>query len=101
MVKWSPSESPAAKTLGACGPSGFGLGTSLGTPFAMIPPGLSTDCPSTLQQPHYSIDSTLQQPHCSIVSTLQQPHNSINILYASLASILRFNSTNIRCPSPV
>ena len=30
--------SPAAKTLGACGPTGFGLGTSLGTPFTMIPP---------------------------------------------------------------
>ena len=29
-----------AKTLGACGPSGFGLGTSLGTPFTMIPPRL-------------------------------------------------------------
>ena len=40
MVKWSPSESPVAKTLWACGPSGFGLGTSLGTPFPMIPPRL-------------------------------------------------------------
>ena len=40
MVKWSPSESPAAKTIGACGPLGFGLGTSLGTPFTMIPPRL-------------------------------------------------------------
>ena len=40
MVKWSPSESPAAKTLGACGPSGFGLGTSLGTSFTTLPPRL-------------------------------------------------------------
>ena len=31
---------PAAKTQGACGPSGFGLGTSLGTTFTMIPPRL-------------------------------------------------------------
>ena len=30
----------AAKTLAACGPSGFGLGTSLGTTFTMIPPRL-------------------------------------------------------------
>ena len=29
-----------AKTLGACGPSSFGLGTSLGTTFTMIPPRL-------------------------------------------------------------
>ena len=34
------SGGPAAKTLGACGPSGFGLGTSLGTTFTMIPPRL-------------------------------------------------------------
>ena len=31
---------PTAKTLGACGPSGFGLGTSRGTPFTMIHPRL-------------------------------------------------------------
>ena len=31
---------PAAKTLGACGPFGFGLWTSLGTTFTMIPPRL-------------------------------------------------------------
>ena len=30
----------SAKTLGACGPSVFGLGTSQGTPFTMIPPRL-------------------------------------------------------------
>ena len=35
------SGGPAAKTLGACGPSGFGLGNSLGTPFTMIHPWLS------------------------------------------------------------
>ena len=34
------SGGPAAKTLGACGPSGFGLGTSLGTTFTMVPPQL-------------------------------------------------------------
>ena len=31
---------PMAKTLGACGPSGFGLGTSLGTTFTLKPPQL-------------------------------------------------------------
>ena len=31
------SGGPAAKTLGACGPLGFGLRTSLGTTFTMIP----------------------------------------------------------------
>ena len=31
---------PQAKTLRPCGPAGFGLGTSLGTPFTMIPPRL-------------------------------------------------------------
>ena len=30
----------AAQTLGDCGPSGFGLGTSLGKTFTMIPPRL-------------------------------------------------------------
>ena len=40
MVKWSPLESPVAKTLGACDPSGFGLGIFLRTPFTMIPPRL-------------------------------------------------------------
>ena len=34
------SGGPADKTLGACGPSGFGLETSLGTTFTMIPPRL-------------------------------------------------------------
>ena len=38
--KWSPSGSPSTKTLGACGPSGFGLGTSLWAPFTMIHPWL-------------------------------------------------------------
>ena len=39
--EWSALEGSMAKTLGACGPSGFGLGTSLGcTPFTMIPPRL-------------------------------------------------------------
>ena len=55
MVKWSPSESPAAKTLGACGPLGFGLGTYLGTLFTMIPVGFSADCPTI----HYTIHNTL------------------------------------------
>ena len=36
--EWSPSESPSPKTVGACGPSGFDLGTSRETPFTMIPP---------------------------------------------------------------
>ena len=31
------SGGPAANNLGTCGPSGFGLGTSLGTTFTMIP----------------------------------------------------------------
>ena len=34
------SGGPAAKTLGACGPLGFGLRTFLGTTFTMIPPRL-------------------------------------------------------------
>ena len=34
------SGGPVAKTLGACGPLGFGLGTSLGTTFTMVPPPL-------------------------------------------------------------
>ena len=37
MVKWSPSESPMTKILGVWGPSGFGLGTFLGTLFTMTP----------------------------------------------------------------
>ena len=38
MVNGVPRGSPAAKTLRACDPSGFGLGTSLGTPFTTLPP---------------------------------------------------------------
>ena len=34
------SRGPAANTLAACGPSGFGLGTSPGTTFTMLPPWL-------------------------------------------------------------
>ena len=40
MVNGVPREVPRSKTLGACGPSGFCLGTSPGTPFTMIPPRL-------------------------------------------------------------
>ena len=40
MVNGVPREVPRSKILGACGPSGFGLGTSLRTPFTMIPPWL-------------------------------------------------------------
>ena len=40
MAKRSPLECSAAKALGACAPSGFSLGTSLGTPFTTIPPRL-------------------------------------------------------------
>ena len=49
---------PAAKTLGACGPSGFGLGTSLGTTFTMVPPRL------------FQIMS-----HCSSSAILLHSHN--------------------------
>ena len=38
--KCCASGGPAAKTLRVCGPSGLGLGTSLGTTFTMIPPRL-------------------------------------------------------------
>ena len=38
VVTEIPWESPAAKTLGACGPSGFGLGTFLGRLFTTLPP---------------------------------------------------------------
>ena len=40
MVNVVSREVPAAKTPRACGPSGFGLGTSLGTTFTMMPPRL-------------------------------------------------------------
>ena len=33
--EWSASGGPTAKTLGACDPSGFGLGTTLGTAITM------------------------------------------------------------------
>ena len=38
--EWSILGGLTAKILGACGPLGFGLGTSLGTPFTMITPRL-------------------------------------------------------------
>ena len=40
MVNVVPLEVPRSKILGACGPSGFGLGTSLRTPFTTLPPRL-------------------------------------------------------------
>ena len=40
LVNGVPLGSPAAKTLGACGPSSFGLETSLRTPFTTLPPRL-------------------------------------------------------------
>ena len=57
IVEWIPSRSPSAKTLQACGPLGFGLGTSLGTLLTMISPQLfhtlsqyygSNPCPFSL-----------------------------------------------------
>ena len=38
MVNGVPLEFPRAKTLGTCGTSDFGLGTSLGTSFTTTPP---------------------------------------------------------------
>ena len=58
-----------AKTLGACGPSGFGLGTSLGTPFTMIPPRL-------FQIMYHSPHSTLY-----ILYTLHTAHSTYSRQY--------------------
>ena len=44
MVNEVPCEVPCPKTREACGPSGFSLGTSLGSPFTMNPLGFSTNC---------------------------------------------------------
>ena len=62
--EWSASGGPTAKTLGACSPSGFGLGTSLGTPFTMKPPRLF--------QIRYQIIllCTLFTVHCPVVYTV-------------------------------
>ena len=43
MVNEVRQEVPRPKTLGACGPSSFGLGTSLGTPFTIIAFRLTAD----------------------------------------------------------
>ena len=43
MVNEVPCEVPRPKTREACGPSGFSLGTSLGSPFSMNPLGFSTN----------------------------------------------------------
>ena len=40
MVNGVPWEVLRPKTLRTCGPSGLGMGTSLGTPFTMTPPRL-------------------------------------------------------------
>ena len=40
MVNGVPRGSPSDKTLGACGPLDFCLGTSLGAPFTTLPPRL-------------------------------------------------------------
>ena len=53
---------PAVKTLGACGPSGFGLGTSLGTTFTMIPPRLfqimSQECTADLSHSELALTAS-------------------------------------------
>ena len=54
--------SPAAKTLGTCGPYGFGLGTSLGTPFTTLPPWLFQI------MSHYTGHCT---GHCTLYWTLE------------------------------
>ena len=67
--EWSPSGSPSAKTLGACGPKGSGLGTSRGTPFTMIPPRLYhtlSHC-TVYYTVHYSVHCTA---HCTVNYTV-------------------------------
>ena len=58
------SRGPVAKTLGACGPSGFGLGTSLGTTFTMIPPRLFQ---IMSQCEVYSLQYTVQIVHLHLM----------------------------------
>ena len=57
---------PAAKTLGACGPSSFGLGTSLGTTFTMIPPRLFQIMSNCFKNPGgYFTELHCTSPHCT------------------------------------
>ena len=64
---WRPLDSPAAKTLEACGPSGVGLVT-------MILLGFSTDCPSI----HYAVCS-VQYAVCSVEYLLITSIESVSI----------------------
>ena len=50
------SGGPAAKTLGAGGPLGFGLGTSLDTTFTMVPPRLFQIMSQGIPQIHSALN---------------------------------------------
>ena len=73
--EWSPLGSPAAKILGVCGPSVFGLGTSHGTPFTIIPPRLF----HTLSQ-----DSFYRLAIFNCATFILSCHNTDIVQYAAL-----------------
>ena len=77
------SGGPAAKTLGACGPSGFGLGTSLGTIFTMIPPGLFK---IMSQYTLYTLHFTLYTVHCTL--SLSTVHCTLSTVHCTLYTVL-------------
>ena len=62
-----------AKTLGACSPSGFGLGNSLGTTFTMIPPQLfqiMSHCTEHYTEYYIAILHTLLHNNCTMTATV-------------------------------
>ena len=79
------SGGPAAKTLRACGPSGFGLGTSIGTPFTMVPPRHFQKMTqyTTL---HYNINYNVQIVYTLLYTFLY------NVLYTVLKSYCKTTS---------
>ena len=79
-----------AKTVGACGPFGFCLGTSLGTPITMIPPRFFHTlyhCPlSILRYPLSTVHYLLSTVHCPLST----------VLY--LLSIVHCPLSTVHCP---
>ena len=79
MVNGVPWEVLGQKTLRACGPSVFGLGTSLGTPFTIIPPRLF----HTISQGYHSLEEITGISQFATVSSFEEITNCFEIMLSN------------------
>ena len=93
--------STEAKTLGACGPSGFGLGTSLGTPFTTLHPRLfhimsqSTYALQYTMMYFNSLHHILMEPQTFFLPLLGSDPNFIHSATTKPQSFYRHNQAPI------